>query len=224
MNYEQHFKLSSEIRNEYWQQIGTPFSDVIGSMINPTFLGGPKWPSLRQAHIGINTEDSTIIATDGLSDPYDDYDTNSENQTYNGIGLELYAISDNKYEDIQHVIDSWEFKVMRRASNIAAANPNISYTLNDYTYISTTIDGSGLPEQFVNEDEEAGILLGLKNNSINKSLKLSIEEIALVNVTLLTSKELTYILENGAEGRNKIAELLTNKNFHKLTSQRESVI
>jgi hypothetical protein len=81
-----------------------------------------------------------------------------------------------------------------------------------------------LPEQFVNEDEEAGILLGLKNNSINKSLKLSIEEIALVNVTLLTSKELTYILENGAEGRNKIAELLTNKNFHKLTSQRESVI
>ncbi|WP_440067322.1 hypothetical protein [Tenacibaculum discolor] len=224
MNYEQHFKRSTEIRNEYWQQTGTPFSDVIGSMINPTFLGGPKWPSLRQAHIGIKTEDGTIIATDGLSDPYDDYDTNTENQAYNGIGIELYTICDNKYEDIQHIIDSWEFKITRRASNIAAANPNISYTLNDYTYISTTIDGSGLPECFVNEDEEVGILLGLKNNNINNSLKLSIEEIVLVNVTLLTPKELTYILENGAEGRNKIAELLTKKNFHKLTSQRESVI
>ncbi|AZJ32081.1 hypothetical protein SAMN05444344_1934 [Tenacibaculum mesophilum] len=224
MNYEQHFQRSSEIRNEYWQQTGTPFSDVIGSMINPTFLGGPKWPSLRQAHIGINTDNETIIATDGLSDPYDDYDTNSENQTYNGIGLELYAISGNKYEDIQQVIDSWEFKVIRRASNIAAANPNISYTINDYTYISTTIDSSELPEYFVNEDEEVGILLGLKNNSISDSLKLSIEEIALVNITHLTPKELAYILENGAEGRNKVAELLTNKNFHKLTSQRESVI
>nr|WP_281422457.1 suppressor of fused domain protein [Aquimarina litoralis] len=193
-------------------------------MINPSFLGGPRWPSLRQAHIGIKTANGTVIATDGLSDPYDDFDTNEENQGYNGIGIELYAITDNIYTDIQQVIDSWEFSILKQVSNMAAFNPNISYTLNDYTYISSTINGNGLPEIFLGENGEVGVLLGLKNNEISDKIALSIEEISLVSVVVLTKNELDHIMKNGADGRKEIADKLIEKGYYKLSKNRESVI
>lgn len=224
MNYEEHFKISSEKRTSLWKQIGHLFKDVVGAMINPTFMGGPRWPSFRQAHIGVQLENGTIIASDGLSDPYDDYDNTPENQSYNGVGIEVYSITENKYASIHEIIDSWEFKVVRQVSNLAASNPNISYTLNEYKYISSAINGAGLPDAFVNEQGEAGILLGLENNIVPDDLQLSIEKISLVNVTLLTDKELKFILENGANGRNEIAQKLKDKGFYTLVNQRPSVV
>lgn len=224
MNYEEHFKNSCENRENYWKGIGKLFPDVVGNMINPSFMGGPRWPSLRQAHIGVQINNGTIIATDGLSDPYDDYDKNPENQSYNGIGIELYTIAESKYNNIQEIIDSWEFKILRQVSNMAASNPNISYTLNDYKYISSTVGGIELPNDFLGENGEVGILLGLKTNEVLDKIKLSIEEISLVNVAILTKKELDYIMQNGAKGRVEIAEKLTEKDYYRLSKDRESVI
>ncbi|SEC25700.1 Suppressor of fused protein (SUFU) [Tenacibaculum sp. MAR_2009_124] len=224
MNYEEHFKLSCEKREHYWKTTGELFSDVVGNMINPSFMGGPRWPSLRQAHIGVQLENGTIIASDGLTDPYDDYDTNPENQNYNGVGIELYTITDSKYKNIQEIIDSWEFKVLSQVSRMAASNPNISYTLNDYTYISSVVNGIDLPSQFLNEAGEVGVLLGLKTNEVSSKIQLSIEEVSLVNVSILTKKELDFIMENGAKGRIEIAEKLMKQGYYKLSTNRKSVV
>ncbi len=224
MKYEEHFKISCEKRDEYWNKIGEPFTDVIGNMINPSFMGGPRWPSLRQAHIGIKIDNGTIISTDGLSDPYDDYDNNADNQNYNGIGIEIYSISENKFKSIQEIIESWEFKIIKQVSNLVASNPNISNTLNEYKFISTTINGAGLPQKFINDDGGTGILLGIENNIVQKKLQLSIENISLVNVTLLMKNELDYILENGADARNEIANKMKDKGYYKLQKERKSVI
>ncbi|GAA5024132.1 hypothetical protein GCM10011506_07530 [Marivirga lumbricoides] len=224
MNYEEHFKISCEKREDYWKSIGKLFPDVIGNMINPSFMGGPRWPCLRQAHIGVQLHDKIIISSDGLSDPYDDYDANTENQSYNGIGIELYAISENKYNNIQEIIDSWEFNILRQVSSMAASNPNISYMLNDYGYISSTINGIDLPSKFLGVNGETGVLLGLKTNEVLDKIKLSIEEISLVNVAILTKRELDYIIENGAKGRTEVANKLTEQGYYKLSKDRESVI
>ncbi len=224
MKYDDHFKTSCEKRDNYWKSIGEPFSDVVGNMINPSFMGGPRWPSMRQAHIGVQTNQGTIIATDGLSDPYDDFDTNADNQGYNGIGIELYTITDNKYTNIQEIIDSWEFKILRQVSSMAASNPNISYMLNDYTYLSSAVSGDGLPNTFLGENGEAGVLMGLKTNEISDKIQLSIEEVMLVNVVLLTKEELAYIMQNGAKGRIEVAEKLMEQGYYKLLNDRPSVV
>ena len=224
MNYEEHFKVSCENRDKYWKDAGELFPDVAGNMINPSFMGGPRWPSLRQAHIGVKINNGTIIATDGLSDPYDDYDKNTENQSYNGIGIELYTITKSNYNNIQEIIDSWEFKILRQVSNMVASNPNISYTLNKYNYLSSTVNGIDLPSNFLGENGEIGVLLGLKTNEVLKKIKLSIEKISLVNVAILTKNELNYIVENGANGRIEVAEKLIENGYYKLSTDRESVI
>jgi len=40
---------------------------------NPALLGGPKWPALRQAFRVVRRKTGNVIlASDGLSDPFDD--------------------------------------------------------------------------------------------------------------------------------------------------------
>ena len=225
MNYDAHFKLSCQRRDDFWKSIGTVNPDVISNLINPTFMGGPKWPSLRQAHLEIQIEDGTILSSDGLSDPYDDFDTNPENQAYNGLGLELYIISENKFSDLNAAIQSWEFSVLRQLSHTSASNPNLVNMLNEYRFISTSISGDGLPESFIDENGSAGVLLGLENTSIPKKLELSIETIALVNIVLLKPKELEYIMKNGAQGRIEVGEKLATLEKAIISSnERPSVI
>ncbi len=225
MHYQEHFDLSCKKRETFWKSIGELYSDVISNLINPTFRGGPKWPSLRQAHIGIKTNTHTIIATDGLSDPYDDFDSNEDNQKYNGLGLELYTITPNEYHDIPSIIDSWEFKLLQQISSTAVSNPNLIGTLNKYRYISLTVDGNGLPESFIDQNGACCALLGLENHIVPKDLELSIENILMVNVILLKPEELEYIMENGAKGRIEVAEkLLEETNYNILQNDRTSVI
>lgn len=107
MNYEEHFDKSVELRTEFWGKIGQVHEDVISHFINPAFMGGPAWPSLRQAFMKIGTPTGTILASDGLSDPYSDFDTNPDNQAYNGIGCEFYIECDEVIEKIESVQTYW---------------------------------------------------------------------------------------------------------------------
>ena len=56
-----------------WKAIGQLDTDVLGHVINPTFMGGPKWPALRQAFAIIRRPETqtVVLASDGLADPWD---------------------------------------------------------------------------------------------------------------------------------------------------------
>ncbi len=86
---EKHLTKSCELRNKFWSGVGKVDSDVVSHLINPAFMGGPQWPSQRQAFVTVRKGTSTIIASDGLSDPFADPD-DDEAASYNGHGLELY--------------------------------------------------------------------------------------------------------------------------------------
>ena len=64
-----------------------------------------------------------------------------------------------------------------------------------------------VPDEWKNAEDRVGIILGITSKSIPESVQLSLETIDIVNVKLLTIKELEYVIENGAEGRGKLAEL-----------------
>ena len=207
MNYEAHFDKSVELRNEFWSKIGKVHEDVIAHAINPGFMGGPMWPSVRQAFIKIDTPAGTIIASDGLSDPYSDFDTNEANQAYNGLGCEFYIECD-EIIDFNALSTTWQFHTLYQAAQQAAENPNIAGIIEEYTYLSTELYNTNVPNEFVNKDSRAGALLGLPSPVVPAKLQLSLESIRLVNVKLLTLAELDYIVKNHEEGRMKVAELL----------------
>jgi len=223
MNYAQHFEASNKLRDAYWRSIGKLHSDVLGSMINPAFRDGPFWPSRRQAFVVIDTPGGTILASDGLSDPYQDFDTDKEVQAYNGLGLELYIESAGQFEDFDQIQQSWELSLLYQATQLAASNPKLPNLLNQYTFLSTELYDCAVPDTFKNEEERTGVLLGLPSAIVADTLELSIEPIRLVNVSLLTLDELRYIAQHGTEGRNTVAERL-KKYQGKSWLSRESVV
>lgn len=225
MDYEQHFKESADKRTAFWEKAGQLDPYVLTHAINPAFMGGPVWPSLRQAFLTIETLTGTIIASDGLSDPYDDYDTNPKNQPYNGLGFEVYLESPEKPAAIGNIKNSWQFNIVYQTSQLAADNGNLISMLQEYTYISTELYDVAVPEQFLTKEGRVGVLLGLENKTIPKELALSIETILIVNVQLLTLAEINYIIEKGEEGRMEIAKkLLAQENPGYSYLERPSVV
>ena len=63
---------SGECLDRHWQTVGSVEQDVLTYMISPSFTGGPHWPSTRQAYRVVRRDESIVLATEGLSDPFDD--------------------------------------------------------------------------------------------------------------------------------------------------------
>jgi hypothetical protein len=224
MNYENHYNESIKIRQNFWNNIGSLHKDVLSHLINPTFMGGPSWPSTRQAFVVIDTPQGTIIASDGLSDPYSDFDTNPDNQAYNGIGCEFYIECDEKI-DFEDIKNSWQFSVLYQAAQLGAGNPNIAGIFDEYGYVSTELYNCDIPQEFISEEERCGVLLNLPSKRIEKRLQLSLENIRMINVKLLTLDELKYINEKQIEGRNEVAERILNQEKPSISFlERKSVV
>ena len=70
---EDLLEKSSKAREAVWQQLGSLEPLVLSHLVSPTLSGGPKWPALRQAFRLVRRPNGNVIlASDGLSDPFDD--------------------------------------------------------------------------------------------------------------------------------------------------------
>jgi hypothetical protein len=225
MTYQEHFDKSCELRKEFWSTIGTVDADVLAPLINPSFTGGPTWPSLRQAFRTIRRPEVTIIASDGLSDPYDNLNEDQPNADYNnlnGFGLEVYVETEPITGSVQ---GTWQFDLAYQAAQLMAGQGNVISLLEEMTYITSEFFNVSVPPEFLTANNTVGIILGLPNAKFSDTVQLSAEPVKMVNVKLLTLAELNYIIENGDEGRNKLAELLIAQGNATLsTLERPSVI
>ena len=224
MNYKQHFEKSAALRTQLWSELGKVHDHVISHLINPAFMGAPAWPSSRQAFVVIETSEGAIIASDGLSDPYEDLDTDPDNK-FNGVGCEMYLECMESFDDIDAAKNSWQFSILYQASQLAAGNPDICKIIREYKWVSTELYDCRVPEEFLNEEGRAGVLLGLESKLVPSTTKLSLEEILLINVKLLTATELAYISEHGENARNEVAEkILKQEQASKTFLDRTSVV
>ncbi|BAV05825.1 hypothetical protein SAMN05421788_10834 [Filimonas lacunae] len=220
--YDQHYEDSCLLRTSFWQAVGKLEEDVIAHIINPAFMGGPMWPSVRQAFITVHRPDSTILASDGLSDPYDDMDTNPDNAPYNGFGLETYIVTEPLTGPVQ---STWQFQLVYQAAQLMADNGSVASMLDKQPYISTEFYNVDVPAEFLNADGRVGAMLGISDEGLPAGIELSLETIKLVNVKLLTQAELKYVIDNGQEGRMKLAALLKEQGNGGFSSlQRPSVV
>jgi hypothetical protein len=65
-----------------------------------------------------------------------------------------------------------------------------------------------VPDAFKNAEGRVGAFIGLPDTIIPGEVQLSLEPVKMVNIKLLTIPELEYVINNGEEGRAKLAELL----------------
>lgn len=102
-----------EARDKYCATLGEVSPDVLAPIVNPSFMGGPTWPNLRQAWQVIHRGSSTIIISDGLSDPFEDKDDPNT-----GFGLEILVESADSVPEEIHT--SWLFKMVDQVSQQCA--------------------------------------------------------------------------------------------------------
>lgn len=107
------YDQTNEAREKLFSSLGQVDPDVIAHIINPAFMGGPRWPALRQAFSVIRTNTSIKVVSNGLSDPFDDVV-----EPNNGFRLEVVAETKEKVG--ADISGSWLFKLVYAVSQQAA--------------------------------------------------------------------------------------------------------
>ncbi|CAL8469135.1 g8676 [Coccomyxa elongata] len=233
---EDLLEKSSRAREAVWQELGSLEPLVLSHLVSPTLSGGPKWPALRQAFRLVRRPNGNVIlASDGLSDPFDDITLGDGN--VNGFGLEFYIETPGNEiaETIHDVKKSWQFQLLYTVSQLAAGHGGIRAIMDDMKLLSTEAEGvnEAIPEEhrkaLVNAAGRVGALLGLQSGSgaepgspqengdaddagtsmPERIPDMPLTEVKLVNIKLLTLAELKLITDRGAEGRRRLSELFS---------------
>lgn len=205
--HERSCEATFAARDAAWQRLGETDPHVLAPIINPAFTGGPVWPNLRQAYRIIRGPLGVALASDGLSDPFDD--TWNDPPPQNGFALEVYAIADAIDGSI---VESWMFQVVAGAANVVAGHGHVHSLLDELGTLSLELSGVPIPaphqERFLGPTGRVGVLLGLRGEPVPSVIDGPVSSIRLVGLKLLTAAELAYILAHGDEGRREITARL----------------
>ncbi|MCR9235797.1 MAG: hypothetical protein NXI17_03940 [Alphaproteobacteria bacterium] len=210
---------SIRARWTYWNTLGDLAPDLIAPQVNPIYKNVPAWPSDRLAFLTIEREASTIMATDGLSDPFED-----QNRSSQGFRVEFFIdITERPLsEQSRHIAVE---TLMTIAYNTVARG-GVEDLLDEYGLISMEIPESDLPATHLTSDGSAGILLGgPKADFETLYVDGPLGDIELVSLTLLTGRETDLIRKKGASARADIAQNLLESGIgHRTIIGRPSII
>lgn len=196
-------EVTSATLTKAWATWGAVDDDVLTHLVNPAFMGGPKWPALRQAYRIVRRPGGVLVASDGLSEPFDD----EEPPRVNGVQLEVFGTSADAKTPAQEQV------VFNAVWNLAqlCAEADVAERLDELGVISTELHLE-MPEshhaKFVNDAGRTGALIGLPVAPLPEQVRGPLSRIRLVSLTLLTLPELEFVVRGKAEGRNTLAAKL----------------
>lgn len=200
--HERRCEETFRARDEAWARCGEVDPYVLAPLINPAFTGGPVWPNLRQAYKTIRGPVGVILATDGLSDPFDDSWADPPHQ--NGFALEVYGVTETE----QRREDGWMFQIVAGFAALVARNGRVHSLLDELGTISTELYDVPIPEparaRFVNDAGRVGVLVGLDAPPVPASCAGPLSAIRLANLKLLTRSELAHVVAHGEGGRAEV--------------------
>lgn len=216
---------SADRRDQFWASVGLVEPDLLSHLVSPGLIGGPAWPTTRQAYRVVRRADgSTLIATDGLSDPFDDGGEEEEASAVNGFELELFAESADLPAgtagapgDIAPLAGSWLLELVRNVAGTVAQAGGIAGHLDRHGVLSMEIPGvssstaisAQLPARYVTADDALGILIGAPAPDFAASIEdMPLSPVRLVPIVLLTAAELGEIRAGDEETRDAIAARL----------------
>lgn len=229
-------QASAACLDRHWGAVGTVERDVLSYLISPSFSGGPHWPSTRQAYRVIRRGDAVIIATEGLSDPFDDTEGMG-----NGFEMELFVETADIPEHARGAVGevdplkrSWAFELVENVARTVADAGGITAQLDQHGALSLEIPGFSqshhlsdqLPGHFVTDDDAIGVLLGGPEPDFPDRLDdMPLSPVRLVPVVLITAAELDYVRSGGREAREELVSRLAAAGIGHMSSlHRASVV
>ncbi|WP_072442021.1 MULTISPECIES: suppressor of fused domain protein [unclassified Pseudomonas] len=208
--------------DRHWQAVGHCEQDVLGFAISPSFMGGSHWPSTRQAYRIVRRNNGIILATEGLSDPFDGV---TGDDLGNGFEMELFVETPDipphaqgAVGDVYPFADSWAFELLRCVANTTADAGGLTARLQRYGVLSLELPGVSqsramseqLPAHFISADDCAGVLVGGPAPDFPTRLEdMPLSPVTLVPVVLITAAELEYVRSGGAQAREDLAVRLS---------------
>ncbi|WP_081922424.1 hypothetical protein [Janthinobacterium sp. RA13] len=211
-------------RDAFYATLGAMDADVLAPLVNPAFMGGPRWPSLRQAWRVIRRPDSILIASDGLSDPFEDDD---DVFVPRGHLLEVCIEAPLSAFDGDPVQASWLFDLIYQVSQNVADHGSIDLLVQRHGSVSMVLDLQDAPNGLEDENEQVGVLLAQGTATIPPSFATPYGEVMLLSLTVLQPAELAYIseAEDKAQSRRDLAAAIAaSPTGHLSVAQRPAVI
>lgn len=229
-------QASAACLDRHWGAVGTVEQDVLSYLISPSLSGGPYWPSTRQAYRVIRRGDAVIIATEGLSDPFDDTEGMG-----NGFEMELFVETADIPEQARGTVGevdplkrSWAFELVENVARTVADAGGITAQLDQHGALSLEIPGFSqshhlsdqLPGHFVTDDDAIGVLLGGPEPDFPTRLDdMPLSPVRLVPVVLITASELEYVRSGGRGAREDLVSRLAAAGIGHMSSlHRASVV
>lgn len=208
--YELHGPATHDAIAGAWRGWGELDTHVIGHLVNPSFMGGPRWPALRQGHSITRREDALLVASDGLADPMRWNDA----EPSNGYEVEVYGIGERfAGDDTMGVAASWLGRLVMSLSNTVAQH-GITFTrqLEHWGTLTVAFGGIGVPAQFeekyVDGDGNVVALLGGEDKEVPSTVEGPLSTIRLVNAKMLTVAEADFCVQSGTGQQEAREELL----------------
>ncbi|WP_295473252.1 suppressor of fused domain protein [uncultured Pseudomonas sp.] len=225
-----------ERMDRHWRSVGQLESDVLTYLISPGLSGGAQWPSTRQAYRVVRRGESLLLATDGLSDPFDGVEGMG-----NGFEMELFLETSDLPEtmrgeagQVDALKGSWAFELLEHVASTVADAGGITHQLAQYGVLSLELPGvsqsrsiaAQVPTRFVSADDCIGVLLGGPGPDFPTRLEdMPLSPVTLVPVVLITAAELDYVRAGGGAARAQLVARLAGAGVLGTSSlQRDSVV
>jgi hypothetical protein len=199
-------------RRAFWLTLGT-----VDEQARIPSLNHGDWPGHRQAwRVLRRAEGSTLLVTDGLSDPYLEREEPSV-----GFGLELALETD---AELMQVHKSWPTQLLQRVGDELCRNESLREAAKAGP-LSLDVSGKRMPTSLVTQEGRVGVLLGVESGTLPRHFTLPDGEVRLVTVKALLPAEFAYAADHGAVGREQLARYFVGSaEQHLSRARRKSVV
>ncbi len=211
-----------DARDIYWDQIGDTDPDLLS--VAPK-TGTSSWPSGRQIFRLVRTGNSLIIASDGLSDPFEQ---GAGPADCNGFGLEAFIeIPGWQDVDADRVKTSWAFRAIEAFCKVVVRSGGLADTLARHGVLSLELPAGTCPPKWSDPSQtgKPGALVGVpRAPGLTKMQGMPLSTVAVVPLTLLHAEEVAACIEGGKAERQSLAtDLLTTGTGHYSKPSRPSL-
>ncbi len=203
-------------RQAFFAGLGRVAPHALAPARHPVFTGGPVWPALRQAWRVIHRPDTTLVCSDGLSDPFDPFDPDNPfgaagtRAVTAGLGLEVYAEARGGFDD---VANSWLFNLVHQVSQNAVVHGRFVSMLREHGAVSLQLTIAGLPQGWLSRSGLATVLVGVPAASLPARFATPHGPVKAVALTLVPAarRQAMEAEEGGFAGQvRRLAEHLGN--------------
>jgi hypothetical protein len=200
-----------QAREAYLRRMGVVDDFLLAPLMSPALMGGQAWPAFRQSWRTVRNGDRTIVASDGLSDPFE-----GEGEANVGFGIEVLGETADPLPDPPQA--SWLFAVVPAVSQQAAAHGGFRGLIDELGVLSMEMEAPTELQPLATSDGNLGLLLGLRSPGVPFEWELPAGLVKVVTVKVLQPAELAFVIEHGGAGRDRLRELFATEGSYHLSS------